>query len=77
MQKHFSKGYTSNWSKEDCMIKKVKDTMPRTLLVILTMKKLLEHLMKKNCKRKIKQSLEFKKSSKEKLLSCMLNWKPW
>ena len=55
------------------MIKKVKDTMPRTLLVILTMKKLLEHLMKKNCKRKIKQSLEFKKSSKEKLLSCMLN----
>ena len=32
-----------------------------TLLVILMVKKLLEHFMKKNCKRQIEQSLELKK----------------
>ena len=31
------------------------------LLVILTVKKLLERFPKKNCKRQIKQSLELKK----------------
>ena len=36
-------------------------------------KKLLEHLMKKNCKRLIKKSLESRKYLKEKVISCMFN----
>ena len=35
------------------------------LLVILTMKKLLERSTKKNCKRQMKQSLEWKKVIKK------------
>ena len=38
-------------------------------------KKLLEHFMKKNCKRLIKKSLEYKKYLKEKVINCMLNGK--
>ena len=38
-------------------------------------KKLLEHFMKKNCKRLIKKNLEKKKCLKEKVTSCMLNGK--
>ena len=35
------------------------------LLVILTEKKLLAHFAKKNCKKRIKKSLELKKSNKK------------
>ena len=52
----FAKGDTRNSSEEVFMIKKVKNTVPT-----LTEKKLLEHFMRKNCKRQIKQSLEMKK----------------
>ena len=38
-------------------------------------KKLLEHFMKKNCKRLIKKNLEQKKYLNEKVISCMLNGK--
>ena len=38
-------------------------------------KKLLEHFMKKNCKRPIKKNLELKKYLKEKVIICMLNGK--
>ena len=50
----FSKGYTPRWSEELFVIKKVKNM----LLMILIVKKLLEHFMKKNYKRLIKKNLE-------------------
>ena len=52
----FVKGYTPNWSEEVFVIKEVKNTVPWTY-VILMVKKLLEHFMKKNCKKQIKKNL--------------------
>ena len=43
----FAKGYTPNWSEEVFVIKKFRNTV----MMILMVKKLLEHFMKKNCKR--------------------------
>ena len=52
----FAKGYIPNWS-EVFVIKKVKNTVPWTYVVNnLNGKKLLEPLMKKNCKKQIKKS---------------------
>ena len=54
-----AKFYTTNWSEEAFVIKKVKyhtaDTCNRYSTFME--KKLLEHFMKKNFKRQIKQSL--------------------
>ena len=47
----FAKGYILNWSKEVFLISVM-------LLVILTVKKLLEGFMKKDCKKQIKKNLE-------------------
>ena len=48
----FAKGYTPTWSKEVFMIKKLKILCHKhMLLVMLTVKKLLERLTKKNCKK--------------------------
>ena len=52
----FAKGYVPNWYEEVFVIKKVKNTVPWTL-VILKAKKLLEHLPKKNYKKQIKNIL--------------------
>ena len=57
MQIFSQKGHTPNWS-EVFEIKKVKTLM---LLMILTMKELLELFTKKNFKKQIKKSLELKK----------------
>ena len=47
----FAKAYTPNWSEEFFVLKKIKNTIPWTyVIVILMVKKLLEHFMKKNCK---------------------------
>ena len=51
----FAKVYTQNCSEEDFVYREYM------LFVMLTVKKLLERLTKKNCKRKIKQSLELKR----------------
>ena len=45
----FAKGYTPNWSEEVFVIKEIKNTVPWTYG--LYWKILLEHFMKKNCKR--------------------------
>ena len=45
------------------------------LLVILKAKKLLQHFTKKNCKKQIKNILEFKRYLKEKVINYMLNGK--
>ena len=57
----FAKGYTPNWSEEIFVISKVKNAVPWTYVIndfkILMVKKLLEHLVKKNCKKQIKKNL--------------------
>ena len=54
----FAKGYIPNWSEEVFFVSKIKNTVPWTmLLMILMVKKLLEHFMKKNSKRLIKNNL--------------------
>ena len=59
----FVKSDTSSWFEEIFVIKKVKKSLfcRHMLLVILTMNKFLEHFMKNNCMRQIKESLELKK----------------
>ena len=59
----FAKGYTPNWSEGVFVIKKKKIKIQfhgLMLLMILMVKKLLEHFMKKNCKRQINKNLESK-----------------
>ena len=43
--------------------------------MILMVKKLLEHFIKKNCKRLIKTNLGLKRSLKDKVINYMLNGK--
>ena len=59
----FAKDYNQNWSEEVFMIKKKLKTLccGHMLLVILIIKKLLEHLTNKNCKKQIKKSLDLEK----------------
>ena len=58
----FAKGCTPNWSEEAFVIKKLKIQFHgRMLLMILMVKKLLEHFMKKNYKRLIDKNLGQKK----------------
>ena len=45
------------------------------LLVILTVKKFLEHYKKKNWKKQIKKSLELKMKSNEDMINYILNGK--
>ena len=57
-KKVLAKGYTLNWSEEVFVIKKVKNTL---LGHTVTEKKLLERLMKTNCKKQTKNNLELNK----------------
>ena len=58
----FAKGYVPNWSEEDLVITKVKNTVTWTYIISdLKMKNLLERFMKRNLKKQIKKSLELKK----------------
>ena len=58
----FPKGYVSNWPEEVFVIKKVKALcLGHMLSAILKVKKLLNVLRKKYCKKQIKKSLELKK----------------
>ena len=55
----FAKGYIPNMSEEVFVIKKVKSTIPSTYVINdLMVKKLLEHFIKKNCRRLIKKNWE-------------------
>ena len=69
MSKHknyFGKRYTSNYSEDVSVIKKVKNTVLwTTLLIILIKKKLLELATKKNCKKQIIKCLELEKYKKK------------
>ena len=57
-QNIFAKGYLPNWSEEVFLIKRVKNTVPWTMLKV---KKLLELFTKKNCRKQFKMSLQLKK----------------
>ena len=47
----FAKGYTPNWSEEVFVVSKIENTVPWTLLLMISMvQKLLGHFMKKNYK---------------------------
>ena len=56
----FTKGYTPNWFEEVSVIKKVKKIqfLGHILLMILMVKKLLEHFLKKDYKRLINKILQ-------------------
>ena len=55
----FAKRYTPNWSEEIFVIKGIKNAVPWTYVINdLNGEKLLEHFMKKNCKRRIKKNLK-------------------
>ena len=53
----FTKGYTPNLSEKVFVVTKVKNTVGHMLLVILMVKILLEHFMRKNCRKQIKKNL--------------------
>ena len=55
----FAKGSTPDWPEEVLVIKKILCS-GHMLLMILKVKKLLEFFTKKNCKKQIRKSLEFK-----------------
>ena len=58
----FAKGYTPNWSEEVFVVKKIKILFHGLmLLMILMVKRLPEHFMKKNCKKQIRKSSESKR----------------
>ena len=53
----FGKFNTPNWSEEVFVIKKVKNTVPWTEVIEdINDEEVVEHFMKKNCKKQIKQS---------------------
>ena len=55
----FAKGYPSSWSEEIFVIKELKKQFyGHMLLMILIVRELLEHSMKKNYKRQINKNLE-------------------
>ena len=56
----FAKGYTPNQSGEVFVIKKVKNTVPRTVINDLKGEEILEIFYKNNCKKQIKNSLKLK-----------------
>ena len=58
----FAKVYMPNWSEEVFVVNKIENTVyGHMLLMILMVKKLQEHFMKKNCKRLIKRIQNRKK----------------
>ena len=58
----FLKGYVPNWSEEDFVIRKVKNTVAWTCVINdLKGEELLESFTKENCKKQIKKSLDLKK----------------
>ena len=71
-----AKGYTPDWSEKDFVIKKVKNTVPWTYVSNdLNGEEIIGCFMKNNYKKQIKNNLELKKYSKEKIINYILNGK--
>ena len=61
-----------NWSEEIFIIKKLKNTVPRTyVLNDLNGEETIGTFLKMNCKRPIKNNLEQKKYLRKKVIGCM------
>ena len=73
----FAKGYVTNWSEEDFVIKKVKKILRcgHMSLVILKEKKLLEGFLKQNCKKTNQEEFRVKKVIKRKGDKLCVKWK--
>ena len=80
----FSKGYTQNWSEEDFVISKIKDTVPWTYVISnlnsepiagTFYEKELQKTNKQKKQKKNKTNIEPKKQLKEKVINCTLNGK--
>ena len=72
----FAKGYTPNWSEQVFVIKKLKTQLHgHMLLVILMVKELLEHFMKKNWKKTNQQTFRMEKVIKRKGNKLYVKWK--
>ena len=71
----FIKSYTPSWSENVLVIKKVKNTVNRTKLFgdLNNEERLLEHSMKKSCRKQAKQNSQLNKQSREKMTNCMSN----
>ena len=55
----FAKGYMANWSEEVFISSKIKNTVPWTYVIKdVIVKKFLEHFIKKNYGRLVKNNLE-------------------
>ena len=58
----FAKGYMPNWSEEVFIVKKVRNTVPSTYVIDdINGKEIIGTFYEKNCKRLVKNNLEFKK----------------
>ena len=54
----FAKEYTPNWSEKVFVVSKIKNAIHEHMLLMISMvKKLLEHFIKKNCRRLINKNL--------------------
>ena len=74
----FAEGYTPNWSEEVFVFKEVKNTVHgHMLLVILMVKKLLKHFMKKTCKlqKTNQQTFRIEKVIRRKGNKLYVKWK--
>ena len=61
-EKHLRWGYTTNWTAEVFVMKKVKNTVPLTnVLEELNREESVGSIIKKNCERQMKESLELTK----------------
>ena len=75
-QNIFAQGYTSNWSKEVFVIKKIKNTGPWTNLIDdLNGEEIFGTFYENELQKPIKKSLEPKKQSGKKMINYMLNGK--
>ena len=53
-----AKAYTPNWSEKVFVVSKINNTVPWTMLLVISMvKKLLEHFVERNYKRLINKNL--------------------
>ena len=70
----FAKGYAPNWSEENFVIKKVKNTVPWTYVISdLNGEEIIGSFYEKELQKTYQK--ELKKYLKEKVINCMLNGK--
>ena len=72
----FAEGYIPNWSEENFVIKKIKNTIPWTYVISdHKEEEIVGTFYEKKCKKQIKKGLELKKQQRQKEMNYMLNGK--